>query len=328
MSALNGRILSGLFPILLGHEGSGIVESVGEGVTDFKKGDHVITLFLPQCRDCKICKHETANACMQFFGNQLKGVMQDGTSRIRCRDQPIYTFTGCSTFAEYSVMSAMNLCKINDKAALDKVFVLSCGMTTGYGAAVNTAKVKKGSSCAVWGLGALGLAAIMGCRDSGASRIIAIDINPSKFDVARHFGATECLNPKDIGEKTIQDYLREKTQGGVDYTFECVGNIDLMQQAFESAAIGYGMCVLVGVAPNGKPLQLLPIDFEAGRTLKGTFFGCYKSVDSVPKLVDRYVNGEMNFDRLITHSMQLDEINKAFDLLKNGEAVRTVIHMA
>lgn len=314
------------FPCVLGHEGAGIVESVGEGVTAFQPGDHVIPLFLPQCKDCKICQHETANFCLKFTGQQMQGFMDDGTSRLSCRGEKLLHFVGCSTFSEYAVLSESNLTKINAKAPLDKVCLLSCGVTTGYGAAVNTAKVKPGSTCAVWGLGALGLSAILGCKNSGASRIIAIDINPSKFDIAKEFGATEFINPKDIAQP-IQQHLQSITKGGVDYTFECIGSVHVMRQAFESAAIGYGVCVLIGVAPNGHELAILPIDVQTGRTLKGTFFGCYKSVDSVPKLVEEYLSGKLNFDKMITHTMCLDKINDAFDLLQESKCIRTVIHM-
>lgn len=316
------------FPIVVGHEAAGIVESVGDGVTELQPGDHVISLFLPQCKQCRTCKNESTNFCYHFVGAQMKGVLPDGTSRMSCRGQKLFTFAGCSTFTEYTVMAAMNLTKINKKAPLDKVCLLSCGVPTGYGAAVNTAKVKAGSSCAVWGLGALGLSVIMGCKNLKAGRIIAIDINSDKFEIAKEFGATEFVNPNDIGEKKIQDYLREITDGGVDYTFECVGNIQLMKQAFESATLGCGICVLIGVAPDGVEMPVLPVDFQLGRTIKGTLFGCYKSVDSVPKLVDEYLEGKISIDRLITHEMSLDKINDAFDLLREGKSIRTVIHVA
>jgi S-(hydroxymethyl)glutathione dehydrogenase / alcohol dehydrogenase len=324
---LTGTIIGANFPIVLGHEGAGIVESVGDGVTAFKIGDHVIPLFLPQCKECPICLHATANFCLQFVGTQMKGLMPDGTSRISCRGEKLFTFVGCSTFAEYAVLAEMNLCKINNKAPLDKVCLLSCGVSTGYGAALNTAKVKPGSSCAVWGLGALGLAAILGCKNSGASRIIAIDTNSDKFAIAKEIGATEFVNPKDV-TKPIQEHLREITDGlGVDYTFECIGNAQVMKQAFESAAVGYGVCVLIGVAPNGQEMNLLPIDFEMGRTLKGTLFGCYKSVDAVPKLVEDYLAGKLKIDNFITHKMELEKINEAFELMLTGKSIRTVIIM-
>lgn len=295
-------------------------------MTAFNVGDHVIPLFLPQCKECKICKHETANLCLQFAGEQMKGLMPDGTSRLACRGKKLFTFVGCSTFAEYAVLSENSLAKVNEKAPLEKICLLSCGVPTGYGAAVNTAKVKAGSTCAVWGLGALGLAAIIGCKNSGASRIIAIDINVDKFKVAEECGATEFINPNDLADKPIQQHLQEITGGGVDYTFEAVGNTHVMKQAFESAAVGYGVCVLIGVAPSGQEIGLLPIDFQLGRTLKGTLFGCYKSVDSVPKLVEEYLSGTLKFDHMITHQMPLERINEAFDLLLQGKSIRTVIN--
>lgn len=300
---------------------------MGEGVSDFKAGDHVIPCFLPQCRNCHICKHETANMCLQFVGPQMRGLMVDGTSRLRCKGKTLHTFVGCSTFAEYTVLSEYSVCKINKKAPLNEVCLLSCGVPTGYGAAVNTAKVKAGSTCAVWGLGALGLAAMLGCKNSGAKRIIAIDINPDKFEVAKKFGATEFINPTEIVGKTIQDHLRAMTGGGVDYTFECIGNIQVMKQAFESAAVGYGVCVLLGVAPSGQELNVLPIDFQTGRTLKGTLFGCYKSMDSIPVLVEDYIAGKLQLDGFITHTVTLENINDAFDLLRQGKSIRTLVNM-
>jgi len=325
LSVLNGSLIQSKFPIILGHEGSGIVESVGEGVTAFKPGDHVIPLFLPQCKNCKICKHDLdANLCLKFSGGK-EGLMMDGTSRLTCRGQKLFSFLSCSTFSEYGVVADINLCKINEKAPLEKVCLLSCGVTTGYGAAVNTAKVRPGSTCAVWGLGALGLSAIMGCKNSGASRIFAIDINPSKFKIAEEFGATDFINPNEIVEKTIPKHLQELTGGGVDYTFECIGNIQVMKQAFDSTAFGYGVCVWIGASPSGQELNLLPVELQIGKKLRGTIFGCYKSVDSVPKLVEDYLNGKLKFDKLITHKLPLEKINEAFDLLVEGKSIRTVI---
>lgn len=246
------------FPTVLGHEGAGIVESVGAGVTNFKAGDHVIPIFLPQCKQCHVCKHETANFCLQFAGKQLQGLMPDGTSRISCRGEKLFTFCGCSTFSEFTVVSQHSIAKINETAPLEKVCLLSCGVSTGYGAALNTAKVKSGSTCAVWGLGALGLSAILGCKKSGAKRIIAIDINPDKFGIAKEYGATEFINPTEIVDKTIQEHLKAITGGGgVDYTFECIGSPEIMKQAFESTAVGYGVCVLIGVAPSGQRMELV-----------------------------------------------------------------------
>lgn len=324
---MNGKFESVQFPLVAGHEGAGIVESVGEGVTSFKPGDHVIPLFLPQCKKCKTCKHESANLCEQFLDGQLKGLMHDDTSRLSCRGQQLFVFLGCGTFAEYVVSSENNLCKINKQAPLDKICLIGCAITTGYGAAVNNAKVTAGTDCAVWGLGALGLAVIMGCKNSGASRIFAIDVNPEKFEIAKEFGATDFLNPNDLGHNTIQKYLQDITAGGVEFTFECVGNTAVMKQVFESTALGYGVCVVVGASPSDEQLCIIPADLLFGKTLKGTFFGCYKSIDSVPQLVEDYLSGKLNFDKMITHRMSLERINEAFDLLKEGKSIRTVIDM-
>lgn len=243
---------------------------------------------------------------------------------MSCKGQPIYHFIGCSTFAEYAVISVNHLCKINPLAPLDKVCIYSCGFCTGYGSVFNNANVEKGSSCAVWGLGTLGLAAIMGCKAAGADKIIGIDINPSKFEIAKEFGATEVINPRDL-PMPIDKHLMQ-TSGGIDYTFECIGNIQTMKQAYESTSLGYGVCVLLGVSPNGEELGILPIHCQIGRTLKGSLFGGYKSKDSVPRLVQQYMDGLLPTDKLITHNMTLADINKAFDLLKSGQSLRTVIH--
>ncbi|XP_037051021.1 alcohol dehydrogenase class-3-like [Bradysia coprophila] len=324
IAALDGKFLS-IYPIVLGHEGAGVVESVGEGVTEgeFKPGDTVIPLFLPQCKKCSVCLHKTANVCVEFM-SEFNGLMADGTSRMSCRGQPLFQFVGCSTFSEYCVVSVNNLCKINPQAPLDKVCIYSCGFCTGYGSAFNNANVEKGSSCAVWGLGTLGLSAVLGCRDAGATRIIGIDVNPSKFAIAKEFGVTEVINPRDL-TAPIDEHLM-KTYGGIDYTFECIGNIQTMKEAFGSTSLGYGVCVLLGVSPNGQELGIEPIQCQLGRTLKGSLFGGYKSKDSVPRLVQEYMDGLLPTDKLITHHLSLVEVNKAIELLKSGQTIRTVIH--
>lgn len=320
---MSGTFPISLFPIVLGHEGAGIVESVGEGVTGFEPGDHAIPLFLSQCRECKGCKVKNSNSCKRTAGGT--GLMADGTSRFSCRGQRLFSFICCSTFSEYTVVSAINLSKINDKAPLDKVCLLGCGVTTGYGAAVNAAKVEPGSTCAVWGLGALGLSAILGCKNSGASRIFAIDINPSKFKIAGEFGATDFINPNDLGDTPIQKHLHALTGGdGIDYTFEAVGSTPLLRDVFESSANGYGVCIMIG-NPSAMELVLNPWDFLSGRTLRGTVFGSYKAIDGAQKLVKEYLSGKLNFDKMITHEMSLDQVNEAFDLLKEGKCIRTVI---
>lgn len=311
------------FPIIIGHEGAGIVESVGPGVTRFKPGDHVIPSFLSQCKECNICKHENANMCTR---SPTTGLMPDGTSRHYVRGQPLYTIACCATLSEYTVVPDISLVKINPKAPLDKVCLLGCGVATGYGSAVNVAQVKSGSTCAVWGLGALGLSVILGCRNSGASKIFAIDINPSKADVAKQLGATDFINPKDLGDITIQDHLKQLTGGnGVDYTFEAIGNMHVFRQAFESSANGYGVTTLIGAPTVGSELSLDPWDLLNGRTVKGNFYGNYKCIDDIPELIEEYLKGKLNFDPMITHHMRLEQINEAFDLLKEGKSIRTIL---
>lgn len=299
------------------------MESVGDDVTEFMAGDTVIPLFLPQCKKCKVCMHKSANICVELL-DEFKGVLADGTTRMSCKGETLYHFVGCSTFAEYTVISANNLCKINPQAPLDKVCIYSCGFCTGYGSVFNNAKVEVGSSCAVWGLGTLGLSAIMGCKTAGATRIIGIDINPSKLEIAKEFGATEVINPRELAIP-IEKYLLT-TYNGIDNTFECIGNIQTMKEAYESTSIGYGVCVLLGIAPPGQELGILPSNPQMGRTLKGSYFGGYKSKDSVPVLVQQYIDGFLATDKFITHNMTLMDINKAFDLLKSGKSLRTVIH--
>ncbi|XP_071313162.1 alcohol dehydrogenase class-3-like [Trachinotus anak] len=311
------------FPLVLGHEAAGVVESVGPEVTKFSPGDKVIPLFLPQCGKCERCESPKTNHCRKNWANTQVGVLADGTSRISCKGQQVYQFLGVSSFSQYTVVLDTSLAKIRSDAPLDKVFLLGCGVSTGYGAAVNTGKVEKGSSCAVFGLGAVGLAAVMGCQVAGAERIIGVDINPDKFAKAAVFGATECINPKDHS-KPIQEVLAEMTDGGVDYALECVGSPAIMTAAFESTKDAWGSCVIAGWTET----EVMNVKVEKilmGRTLKGTYFGGWKSVEDVPKLVDKYMNNRLKLDEFITHSLPLDEINMAFDLLKSGKSIRTVI---
>lgn len=323
-SILDGYDHEIVFPIILGHEGSGIVESVGEGVTKFKPGDHVIPLFIPQCFECESCKSPETNLCSKFHVTKGKGLMEDGTSRFTCKGQQVLQFMNTSTFSEYTVVSDMFLCKIDEAAPLEKVCLLGCGISTGYGAALNTAKVVKGSSCAIWGLGAVGLAAVMGCKAAGATRIIGVDINPDKFKLAEQFGCTEFVNPNDY-DKPIQRVLLEKTNGGLDYTFECVGNVNTMRTAIESCCRGWGVSVIVGVAESGRDISVSPFMLLAGRTWKGTVFGGWKSVESVPKLVNKYVKKELMLDEFISHTMPVDKINEAFTLMQEGKSIRSVV---
>lgn len=321
---LSGVDPEGSFPVVLGHEGAGIVESVGEGVTKFKPGDAVIPLYIPQCGECKFCLNPKTNLCQQIRVTQGKGVMPDGTSRLTCRGKSLYHFMGTSTFSEYAVVSDISLCRVAPEAPPDRVCLLGCGVSTGFGAPLNTAKVEPGSSCAVFGLGAVGLAAIMGCRVAGASRIIAIDRNPAKFEKARVFGATDCVVP-DADDKPIAQVLVEMTDGGLDYTFECVGNVAVMRAALESCHKGWGVSVILGVAGGGQEISTRPFQLVTGRTWKGSAFGGWKSVESVPKLVDDYMAGKMKVDEFVSHSLPFDSINEAFDLMHAGKSIRTVL---
>ncbi|XP_055384241.1 alcohol dehydrogenase class-3 [Condylostylus longicornis] len=323
--ALGGLDAEGVFPVILGHEGAGIVESVGEGVTKFKPGDKVIPLYIPQCGDCEYCKHPKTNLCQKVRATQGKGVMPDGTTRFSCNGKAIYHFMGTSTFSEYTVVTDINLCKINEKAPLNKVCLLGCGIPTGYGAALNTAKVEPGSVCAIWGLGAVGLAVAMGCKAAGASKIYGIDINPAKFEVGKKFGVTDFVNPKDHGDTPIQNVLVDMTNGGFDFTFECIGNVNTMRSALEACHKGWGTAVIIGVAASGQEISTKPFQLITGRTWKGTAFGGYKSVESVPNLVDSYMNKKLMVDEFITHTMNLNDINKAFDYMHEGKSIRSVV---
>jgi len=323
---LGGFDSEGVFPSILGHEGAGVVESVGEGVTAFKAGDHVIPLYIPQCNDCKFCKSNKTNLCQKIRVTQGNGVMPDRTSRFTCKGQPLFHFMGTSTFAEYTVVADISLCKINEKAPLESVCLLGCGIPTGYGAAINTAKVEPGSTCAVWGLGAVGLATAMGCRKAGAAKVYGIDINPEKFEVGKKFGVTDFVNPKDVEDKgPIQNYLIDLLDGGFDYTFECIGNVNTMRAALESTHKGWGTSVIIGVAAAGQEISTRPFQLVVGRTWKGTAFGGWKSVSDVPKLVEEYLQKELMVDEFITHTMSLDEINEAFVLMHAGKSIRSVV---
>ncbi|XP_066852496.1 alcohol dehydrogenase class-3 [Anser cygnoides] len=321
---LSGADPEGCFPVILGHEGAGIVESVGEGVTKVKPGDTVIPLYIPQCGECKFCKNPKTNLCQKIRVTQGKGLMPDGTSRFTCKGKQIYHFMGTSTFSEYTVVADISVAKIDAAAPLDKVCLLGCGISTGYGAVVNTAKVEPGSTCAVFGLGGVGLAVIMGCKVAGASRIIGIDINKDKYAKAKEFGATECINPQDF-KKPIQEVLVEMTDGGVDYSFECIGNVGVMRAALEACHKGWGVSVIVGVAAAGQEISTRPFQLVTGRTWKGTAFGGWKSVDNVPKLVTDYMSKKIKVDEFVTHTLPFDKINEAFELMHTGKSIRTVL---
>ncbi|XP_066913177.1 alcohol dehydrogenase class-3 chain L-like [Clytia hemisphaerica] len=323
---LSGADPEGAFPVVLGHEGGGIVESIGEGVTSVKPGDHVIPLYIPQCYNCKFCFSNKTNLCSKVRATQGKGLMPDGTVRFHCNGKDLFHFMGCSTFTEYTVVAEISIAKVDEKAPLDKVCLLGCGITTGYGAALNTAKVEKGSNVAVWGMGAVGLAVLMGCKKAGAERIIAVDINPTKEKIAREFGATEFFNPKDHDRPT-QQVLVEMTDGGLDYTFECVGNIHTMRAALEACHKGWGESIIIGVAASGQEISTRPFQLVTGRVWKGSAFGGYKSRDSVPKLVQDYMNGDMKIDEFITHHFPLKEVNDAFHAMHEGKAIRAIVNL-
>jgi len=322
---LSGEDPEGLFPVILGHEGGGIVEQIGEGVTSVSVGDHVIPLYTAECGECKFCKSGKTNLCSAVRETQGRGVMPDGTSRFYKDGQPIYHYMGCSTFSEYTVLPEISLAKVSKEAPLEEVCLLGCGVTTGMGAVLNTAKVEKGDNVAIFGLGGIGLSAIIGAKMAGANKIIGIDINESKFELAKQLGATDCINPKDY-DKPIQDVIVEMTDGGVEYSFECIGNVDVMRSALECCHKGWGESVIVGVAGAGKEISTRPFQLVTGRVWRGTAFGGVKGRSELPAIVERYMAGEFKLSDFITHTMPLEDINKSFDLMHSGESIRTVIH--
>ncbi len=322
---LSGDDPEGIFPSILGHEGGGIVEAVGEGVTSLAVGDHVIPLYTAECRECKFCKSGKTNLCQAVRATQGKGLMPDGTTRFSYQGQPIYHYMGTSTFSEYTVVPEIALAKIDKDAPLDKVCLLGCGVTTGIGAVLNTAKVEEGASVAIFGLGGIGLAAIIGAKMAKAGRIIAVDINPAKFDIARELGATDFVNPKDY-DKPIQDVIVELTDGGVDYSFECVGNVKLMRAALECCHKGWGESTIIGVAGAGQEISTRPFQLVTGRVWRGSAFGGVKGRTELPSYVQKAQKGEIPLDAFITHNMPLEDINQAFDLMHEGKSIRTVIH--
>lgn len=322
---LSGEDPEGIFPAILGHEGGGIVESIGEGVTSVAVGDHVIPLYTPECGECKFCKSGKTNLCQQIRETQGKGLMPDGTTRFSINGQPIYHYMGCSTFSEYTVLPEISLAKVNKTAPLEEVCLLGCGVTTGMGAVMNTAKVEEGATVAIFGIGGIGLSAVIGATMAKASRIIAVDINESKFDLARQLGATDCINPKDY-DTSIQEVIVDLTDGGVDYSFECIGNVDVMRSALECCHKGWGESVIIGVAGAGQEISTRPFQLVTGRVWRGTAFGGVKGRTELPEYVERYLKGEFKLDHFITHTMGLEGINEAFDLMHEGKSIRTVIH--
>ena len=323
---LSGDDPEGVFPSILGHEGGGIVEMVGEGVTSVEVGDHVIPLYTAECGECKFCTSGKTNLCQAVRETQGKGLMPDGTSRFSKDGEPIYHYMGCSTFSEYTVLPEISLAKVNKNAPLDEVCLLGCGVTTGMGAVLKTAKVQEGDTVAIFGLGGIGLSAIIGARMAGAGRIIGIDINESKFDLAKQLGATDVVNPKNF-DKPIQEVIVEMTDGGVDSSFECIGNVNVMRSALECCHKGWGESVIIGVAGAGQEISTRPFQLVTGRVWRGSAFGGVKGRSELPGIVEQYLNGDFGLQEFITHTMGLDEINDAFDLMHKGESIRSVVHM-
>ncbi|TLM74431.1 S-(hydroxymethyl)glutathione dehydrogenase/class III alcohol dehydrogenase [Microbulbifer harenosus] len=322
---LSGDDPEGVFPAILGHEGGGIVESVGEGVTSVAVGDHVIPLYTPECGECKFCTSGKTNLCQKIRATQGKGLMPDGTTRFSINGEPIYHYMGTSTFSEYTVLPEISVAKVNKDAPLEEICLLGCGVTTGLGAVANTAKVEEGATVAVFGLGGIGLATIIGARLAKAGRIIGIDINEGKFALAKKLGATDCINPKDY-DKPIQEVIVELTDGGVDYSFECIGNVNVMRSALECCHKGWGESVIIGVAGAGQEISTRPFQLVTGRVWRGSAFGGVKGRSQLPGYVDRYMAGEFQLDDFITHTMPLEKINEAFDLMHEGKSIRSVIH--
>ncbi len=322
---LSGEDPEGIFPAILGHEGGGIVEAVGEGVTSLQVGDHVIPLYTAECGECKFCKSGKTNLCQAVRETQGKGLMPDGTTRFYKDGQPIYHYMGCSTFSEYTVLPEISLAKVNKEAPLEEICLLGCGVTTGMGAVMNTAKVEEGATVAIFGLGGIGLSAIIGATMAKASRIIGIDINESKFELAKKLGATDCINPKDY-DKPIQEVIVELTDGGVDYSFECIGNVDVMRSALECCHKGWGESVIIGVAGAGQEISTRPFQLVTGRVWRGSAFGGVKGRSELPGIVEDYLAGKFALNDFITHTLPLEKINEAFDLMHEGKSIRSVIH--
>ena len=322
---LSGSDPEGIFPSILGHEGGSVVEEIGSGVSSVSVGDHVIPLYTPECKKCKFCTSGKTNLCQSIRATQGQGLMPDGTSRFSSEGKTVFHYMGTSTFSEYTVVPEIALAKINSEAPLEKVCLLGCGITTGIGAVINTAKVEAGSVVAIFGLGGVGLGAIQGAVMAGASRIVAIDVNEEKEEFARSLGATDFINPKDH-DSLIQEVVVDLTDGGVDYSFECVGNVDLMRSALECCHKGWGESVIIGVAGAGQEISTRPFQLVTGRVWKGSAFGGVKGRSQLPGYVEKYLRGELKVDEFITYTMPLEEINQAFDLMHEGKSIRSVIH--
>lgn len=321
---LSGADPEGLFPAILGHEGAGVVVDAGPGVTALEKGDHVIPLYIPECRQCKSCLSGKTNLCTAIRATQGQGVMPDGTSRFSLGGERIHHYMGTSTFANHTVVPEIALAKVREDAPFDKICYIGCGVTTGIGAVINTAKVEPGASVVVFGLGGIGLNVIQGARLAGAGTIVGIDLNPAKKEMAERFGMTHFVNPSEVDGDLIA-YLVDLTDGGADYSFECIGNVDTMRQALECCHRGWGVSVIIGVAGAGQEISTRPFQLVTGRVWKGTAFGGARSRRDVPRIVDWYMDGKIEIDPMITHTMPLDDINDAFDLMHEGKSIRSVI---
>ena len=321
---LSGADSEGLFPSILGHEGAGIVVDLGKNVSTLKKGDHVIPLYTPECRQCEYCLSRKTNLCVAIRATQGRGVMPDGSSRFSCDGAPVYHYMGTSTFANFTVVPEIALAKIRSDAPLEKVCYIGCGVTTGLGAVMNTAKVEAGARCVVFGLGGIGLNVIQGLRLVGAEQIVGVDLNPNRRAIAEKFGMTDFVNPSEV-EGDLVPYLVNLTKGGADYSFECIGNVNVMRQALECAHRGWGQSIIIGVAPAGAEIATRPFQLVTGRTWKGTAFGGARGRTDVPRIVDWYMDGRINIDDLITHVLPFEQINEGFDLMRRGESIRTVL---
>ncbi|MFM9862714.1 MAG: S-(hydroxymethyl)glutathione dehydrogenase/class III alcohol dehydrogenase [Micropepsaceae bacterium] len=321
---LSGLDSEGLFPSILGHEGAGVVVDVGAGVTSLKKGDHVIPLYTPECRECEYCLSPKTNLCVKIRATQGKGVMPDGSSRFTHAGKPVFHYMGTSTFANFTVLPEIALAKIRSDAPFDKVCYIGCGVTTGIGAVVNTAKVEPGANCVVFGLGGIGLNVIQGLRMVGADIIVGVDINPEKKAWGERFGMTHFVNPKEV-QGDLVPYLVNLTKGGADYSFDCTGNVQVMRQALECCHRGWGESIIIGVAPSGQEIATRPFQLVTGRTWKGSAFGGARGRTDVPKIVDWYMEGKIQIDPMITHTLPLERINEGFDLMRSGKSIRSVV---
>ena len=322
---LSGADPEGLFPAILGHEGAGVVVEVGEGVTTLRPGDHVIPLYTPECRQCKTCLSRRSNLCTAIRATQGKGVMPDGTSRFRCDGDPVLHYMGCSTFANHTVLPEIALAKVRADAPFDKICYIGCGVTTGIGAVIHTAKVWPGANVAVFGLGGIGLNVIQGARMVGADKIVGIDLNPAKREMAERFGMTHFVNPDEVGRDKVVQAVVDITGGGTDFSFECIGNVHTMRQALECCHRGWGESIVIGVAAAGQEISTRPFQLVTGRVWRGTAFGGARGRTDVPKIVDWYMEGKIAIDPLITHKLPLDRINEGFDLMHEGKSIRAVV---